>query len=403
MNGNRGWRDGRLDRRTLLRVAVAGGGAALLAGCQAPAPAGGPAAAPVMAPAAGAGGGASGAPADWERQWAELIEGARREGSVVFSGPPTPEVRADVTARFKERFGVDVEYLGGRRGDLITRLRSERAAGLYTVDVVVGGATTIVVEFYPERLIDPIRPALIHPEVTDPTKWTPGHLWFLDPDDQYALRLVNNVSPALGINTTKVQPGEITSVYDLLNPKYRGLIAQDDPTVSGSGSNTAASLQVKLGDDFIRRLYSEQQVGFTRDRRQLADWLGRGTYPIVINPTPADVLRPLQRDGFPIAVVSQLPDLPASMTAGSGIAILLNRAPHPNAARLLVNWLASREGLEVYARAEHSVPLRNDIAPTWVEDYEIPKPGVEYFDTFGWEFSQTDRLPVIEKIKGWRT
>jgi iron(III) transport system substrate-binding protein len=311
-------------------------------------------------------------------------------------------VRADVAARFKERFGVDVEYLGGRRGDLTTRLRSERAAGLYTVDVVVGGATTIVVEFYPEGLIDPIRPVLIHPEATDPTKWKSGRLWFIDPDDQYALRLVNNVSPALGLNTTKVAPGEITSVYDLLNPKYRGLIAQDDPTVSGSGSNTAASLQIKLGDDFIRRLYADQQVGFTRDRRQLADWLGRGTYPIVLNPTPGDVLRPLQRDGFPIAVVSQLPDLPASMTAGSGIAILVNRAPHPNAARLLINWLAMREGLELYARAEHSVPLRTDVEPTWVESYEIPQPGVEYFDTFGWEFSQADRLPVIEKIKGWR-
>ncbi|HZS02012.1 MAG TPA: extracellular solute-binding protein [Chloroflexota bacterium] len=390
--------DRRLERRALLRLAAAGGGAALLAACQAPAPAAAPpAAAPTPGPAS-----AAGAPADWERQWADLIDGARREGTVVFSGPPTPEVRAQVTARFKERFGVDVEYLGGRRGDLVNRLRAERAAGLYTVDVVVGGATTIVAEFYPEGLIDPVRPVLIHPDVIDPTKWTPGKLWFLDPDDQYALRLVNNVSPALAVNTTRVQPSEITSVYDLLKPQYRGLIAQDDPTVSGSGSNTAAALQIKLGEDFIHRLYADQQVGFTRDRRQLADWLGRGTYPIVLNPTPPDVLRPLQRDGFPIVVIPQLPDLPASITAGSGIAILLNQAPHPNAARLLLNWLASREGLEVYARAEHSVPLRNDIEPTWVEPYEIPQPGVEYFDTFGWEFSKTDRLPVIEKIKAWR-
>ncbi|HLH24780.1 MAG TPA: extracellular solute-binding protein [Chloroflexota bacterium] len=388
---------GRLGRRALLRLAALGGGAALLGGCQAPAPGAPPPATSPPAPPAGTATGA-----DWERQWADLIEGARREGTVVFSGPPTPEVRAQVAARFKDRFGVDVEYLGGRRGDLLTRLRSERAAGLYTVDVVVGGAQTIVVEFYPEGMIDPLRPVLIHPEVTDPAHWKLGRLWFIDPDDTYALRLVNNVQPVLGINTTRIQPGEITSPQDLLNPKYKGLIAQDDPTVSGSGSNTAAFLQVTFGEDFIHRLYGDQQVGFTRDRRQLADWLGRGTYPIVLNPTPSDVLGPLQRDGFPVAVVTSLPGLPGSMTAGSGIAILLNRAPHPNAARLLINWLASREGLEVYARAEHSVPLRNDIDPTWVESYEIPQPGVEYFDTFGWEFSKLERAPISEKIKSWR-
>jgi ABC-type Fe3+ transport system substrate-binding protein len=392
----------RLGRRALLRWAAVGGGV-LLGACQAPAPSSAPAAAPATpaassnTPATGAG-----APADWERQWADLIEGARREGTVAFSGPPTPEVRSDVAGRFKERFGVEVEYLGGRRGDLLSRLRAERAAGLYTVDVVVGGAASMATEFYPEGLIDPVRPILIHPEVTDPSHWKIGKLWFLDPDDAYALRLVNNVSPALAVNTTKVQPDEIKSVYDLLNPKYRGLMAQDDPTISGSGSNTAASLQIKLGDDFIRRLYADQQVAFTRDRRQLSDWLGRATYPIAIQPTPGDVLRPLQRDGFPIAVIPSLPDLPASITAGSGVAILLNRAPHPNAARLLINWLAMREGNEVYARAEHSVPLRNDIEPTWVADYEIPQPGVEYFDTFDWEFSKSDRLPTIEKIKSWR-
>ncbi len=389
-------RCGPIGRRRFLRALALGVGAALLAACQ---PAGPPGAAP--APSGAAGEPTAGTSAGWEQQWATLIEAARREGKVVFSGPPTPEVRTQVPAVFKERFGVEVEYLGQRRGDLLTRLRSERAVGLYTVDVVVGGAQSIAVEFYPEGLLDPLRPALIHPEVTDPAKWKPGKLWFIDPEEQYALRLLNSVSPILGINTSKVDPREIRSARDLLDPKYRGLLAQDDPTVSGSGANTAAYLHLRLGEEFLRRLYVDQQVRFTRDRRQLSDWLGRGVYPIVINPNAADVLEPLLRDGFPIEVIQSLPDLPGHVTAGSGIMVLLNNAPHPHAARLLVNWLASREGLAIYSRAEQGLPLRVDVDESWAREYLIPKPGVEYFDSFEWTFTVSDKAPLSQKIKAW--
>lgn len=409
-------RDLTTTRRRFLATLTIGAGAALLAACQAqspPAPSEpakpaappaekaplskveGPAAAPAKdAPAA-----ATKAPADWEKQWQELIEAAKKEGKVVLSGPPTPEVRTQVPARFKERFGIEVEYLGGRRGELVVRLASERAAGVYTVDVVVGGAQTIATEFYPQKLIDPIRPILIHPEVTDPTKWRPGKIWFIDPDDTYALRLVNSVSPILAINTSKVKPEEIKSSKDLLDPKFKGLIGQDDPTVSGSGSNLAAYLNQQLGEEFIRKLYVDQRAQFTTDRRQLSDWLGRGVAPIVINPNDADVIEPLLRDGFPISVIQNLPDLPANVTAGSGVMILLNKAPNPNAAKLLVNWLASKEGMETYSKAEKGVPLRTDVDDSWAHDYQIPKPGVKYFDTYDWQFTLSDKATISKKIK----
>ncbi len=390
-----------LGRRDFLKLIGLGGAASILAACQqAPSPA------PTVVPTSTGPGPikatSTGTAADWERQWAELVEAARKEGKVVLSGPPTPDVRANVSAVFKQRFGVEVEYLAGRRGDLITRLQSERAAGLYTVDVIVGGAQTIATGFYPQKMIDPIRPVLIHPEVVDNSKWKSGKVWFIDPDDAYALRLINTVSPVLAVNTSKINADEIKSFKDLLDPKYRGLIAQDDPTVSGSGSNTAAYLQLRLGEGFIRKLYVDQQVQFTQDRRQLSDWLGRGTYPIVINPNDADVLEPLLREGFPIRVIPGFPDLPPSVTAGSGVVVLMNKAPNPSAAKLLVNWLASREGMEVYTKAERGVPVRNDVDESWARPYQIPKPGVEYFDTYDWQFTVSDKSVVSQKIKEWR-
>ena len=58
-----------------------------------------------------------------EQDWNQLIEGARREGKVVVSGPPNPDVRRDLPARFKKRFGIPLEYIGGRSSVLAGKLR----------------------------------------------------------------------------------------------------------------------------------------------------------------------------------------------------------------------------------------------------------------------------------------
>jgi hypothetical protein len=87
------------------------------------------------------------------------------------------------------------------------------------------------------------------------------------------------------------------------------------------------------------------------------------------------------------------------VSAGSGIMILLNNARHPNAAQLLVNWLASREGMEVYTRTEKLVPLRTDIEPTWTHDYAIPQPGVEYFDIYDWDYTLADKSTLGARIR----
>src|SRR5919199_128531 len=64
---------------------------------------------------------------------------ARQEGKVVLASGPTAATRQNLPRAFKERFGVDLEYLGGRTNDLVNRLQNERAAGLYTVDVIITG------------------------------------------------------------------------------------------------------------------------------------------------------------------------------------------------------------------------------------------------------------------------
>ncbi len=335
--------------------------------------------------------------ADWKKPWDETLAAARKEGKVVVSGPPSQELRQALPPAFKERYGITVEYLGGRSSETATKLRAERQAGVLTVDVMIAGVQTMATILYREKMLDPIKPVLVLPEVTDGSKWKKGKLWFSDPDDQYVLRLSNTVTTPFYINTSQVKPGDLKSSKDLLDPKWKGKISLQDPTIPGSGSNQAAQLYLTFGEDFVKKLYIDQKPMITRDTRQLTDWLARGSHPISLGAEDqlADQLR---KEGLPVAPLN-LPDMPGLISAGFGQVALLNGAPHPNAAKVFLNWMASKEGSAIFSRAMSVAPTRNDVDESFLPPEVIPKVGVNYFDTYDWEFTVTTKEKVRLRMK----
>ena len=327
--------------------------------------------------------------------WDQLAAAARREGTVVVIGPAHTEVRRVLPAAFKARFGVNMDYLGGPGGVAAARLRKERSVGIYSADVALAASGTLTSIFYPEQMLDPLRPLLVMPDVLDKSKWKRGDLWFPDPEQTYVLRMFNSVWRLFSINTDFVKPEDMTSARDLLlNPKFKGKIATHDPSVSGVGGNVATHFYDQLGEDFVKQLYIGQQPVISRDERQLTDWMLRGTYPIVLGTDEAQAAK-MRAEGFPVKEVYDLPGLTAPVTSGNGMIAVFNRAPHPNATKLLVNWLASKEGMEVYARLLNMSPTRNDIDDSsFVPPENIPRPGVEYFDAFDWEYSVVTKAKV---------
>src|SRR6201991_1850089 len=103
--------------------------------------------------------------------WDKLVADAKKEGKVVIIAPSDPQVREAIPAAFKAKYGITVEYLGGRSSDMAARLRTERASGVYTIDVALSGTLTMASIFYGEKMLAPLRPALIDPTVTDGSKW----------------------------------------------------------------------------------------------------------------------------------------------------------------------------------------------------------------------------------------
>jgi ABC-type Fe3+ transport system substrate-binding protein len=299
-------------------------------------------------------------------------------------------------AAFKARYGITVEYLGGSTSEQAVRLRAERSVGRYTVDVTLAGVQSMAA-FHREKALLPLRSELIMPEVADASKWKKGDLWFIDPDEKYVLRLSNYVSSLFHINTSKVKPGELRTAQDLLDPKWRGKIAVQDPTVPGNGNNMAAQFHVSLGEAFTKGLYIDQKPMISRDIRQLTDWLLRGTYPIVFGADSVQ-LEKMRNEGMPVSELNEMPDLRPSIIAGFGLLAVFDQVPHPAAARLFANWMASKEGSEVWSRATLTAPARNDIdEASFLAPEIVPRAGVEYFDGYDWNFTLTTK----EEVRLW--
>jgi iron(III) transport system substrate-binding protein len=211
------------------------------------------------------------------------------------------------------------------------------------------------------------------------------------------LRLFNTVNRTFTINTREVKREELRTVLDLLDPKWKGKISFMDPTISGTGSNQAAQLYAQLGEDFIKRLFVDQKTTISRDRRQLTDGLARGTYPISFGAEEGELQR-LRQEGLPIVAMYGLDNMRPSLSGGDQVA-LFNNAPHPNAAKIFVNWMASKEGSEIFGIALGMVPTRNDTDESHFLPEVIPRAGVDYFDPYGWEFTVTTKEQVRLRMK----
>lgn len=324
----------------------------------------------------------------WDEQWKETLLAAKKEGRVVVTSSPDPVMRDEIIPRFTARFGIPVEFVGGRSSDIVQRLRIEQRAGVYSMDIFLSGGTTPATTLYPDKMLDPLRPLLLLPEVVDRTKWKKGKLWFPDPEEKYVLRVFSSVSEWFHINTEYVRPEEIRSAQDLLRPKWRGKIGTEDATVSGRAQGNGTRLLYQLGDEFIKKLYIDQKPAISGDRRQAVDWLARGTYPICLSCRGEDSER-LRKEGFKIAEIYELSDLKNVVNAAPWQLTVLAKAPHPHAARVFANWIVSKEGLEIYARGYGAVTLRADVDESFLDPRTIPRSGVQYADDHDWNWVVT--------------
>jgi iron(III) transport system substrate-binding protein len=365
---------------TSAKPAASTAGSAKPAGSAAASPAGSAAALKPQAPTS-----VAPVPATWDA----MLAAAKAEGKVVVTGAPDTDTRQKLPAAFKQRFGIEMEYLPDATG-VTARLQGERAAGQYTLDAEINGSDSVYATLYANGWLDPIKPALLLPDAVDASKWKTGGPWFRDPNGDTTLQIFSTISWGFTTNSDIVSSKDLPTADSLLDPKWKGKICAFDPGANGAGLAVGAALYVSKGPEFASKLYKDQNVTLSRDYKQLADWLAHGSYPIGIA-VSANYLADYVKAGLKFDYLD-FPDAPNSVGGGFGIVVVLNRAPHPNAARVFANWMASKEGMALYSETQVQAPVRNDITATWMPDRLIPKAGGKYVDTYEYKFATGTRL-----------
>ena len=280
---------------------------------------------------------------DWKQEWDKTLEAAKKEGRVnLYVGrygtePLLNEFR-------KECPEIKLATVNGTGSQLATRILSEVRAGKVLADLYSGGANTNYNLLYKGKTLDSIKDALVLPEVLDESRWYDGQHSFGDPERKSIfIYIANPSSSSLYYNTNLANPKEFTAHWDLLNPKWKGKIVSQDPTGTGLGATMLFFYySPELGPEFIRRLFGTMDITYSRDRRQITDWLAQGKFAICLGCRDAPRAK---TQGLPVDELDTGSWKEGeSLSTGGGSLSLIKGAPHPNAARVFINWFLSRKG-----------------------------------------------------------
>ena len=338
----------------------------------------------------------SGGGSGWEAEWERTVKAAEQEAEVNYY--TVGEV--GFVSEFEKKFPrIKIKVMQGRGNDLLVRIMAERRAGKYLADVARIGNTSPYA-LYQAKALQPIAAAFILPEVKDESKWWSGKHQYIDSESKYIFVPVGSVSVNMVANHTElVAPAELNSFWDLLQEKWRAKIVVMDPRSGGYGRSGARAVYYhpQLGGEFLRRLFTEQVVMVSRDYRQAIDWVAQKRFTIMLFGNGDDVLQ-AKAQGLPVNVFDTGGWKEGGMLEPGAFTVAwADKSPHPNASKVFINWLLSRDGqLAVQRDGGVNDSLRLDIPKYEVRPMARRKEGAKYMVT--WKAEWMDPEPMQKVV-----
>ena len=280
-------------------------------------------------------------PAQTNPPSAALIEGAKKEGQVVFYTPLNINDSRPLLQRFEQKYPfIKTELLRLSAEPLLNRIFTEDRAGRNVVDVI---NNTVINPLKKARLIQMYRSAE-HAAYLDQ---------FKDPEGYWAS--VNNNYYVLGYNSRLVSAKEAPADWpDLLHPKWKGKIGMDQEEYEWFG----ATLDVWGRERAVKyhRALAQQQIQWRKGHTLISQLIAAGEFPIGV--VYAHRIESMKKAGAPIDwVKTSNPVFVALSPAG-----LAAKAPHPNAGKLLLDFMLSYESQQ-HLRSANRLSGRMDIEP----------------------------------------
>ncbi|MEM2704616.1 MAG: extracellular solute-binding protein [Candidatus Bathyarchaeia archaeon] len=295
-----------------------------------------------------------------------LIEGARQEGRLVWYGINIyQEYAPGIETAFREYYGLPnfvIEYTYTSASELMTRVEQEISAGSVTVDVIWTGTYHWLVSLRNRGLLMYYEsPNYKYYNASETLGMNSRGYWVAD---AYTLS-----TPVINLDALKQKIGwteipEFVSYWSFIRPEFRGLVMCPDVARSETNAFVFAVLYEKLGRSYFEQIRDVLNPIFLVKSGDFLGYLETGDYPIALpnNPKLKELLENRGINAAAIFPAEGVVWIPFCLTA-------MKDAPHPNAAKLFIDFMRSEVGLN--AILDQGVCL----APGH-ENVESPRPDI---------------------------
>ena len=274
-----------------------------------------------------------------------LVNQAKKEGRLVWYTTIAVPEGQEFIKRFEQRYPfIKVDMVRTGAGPMVNRILSEDNAGRHTVDVIHGVSSRGVLPHFEEKGIIASYDSPERRFIADDLKDKNG-FWV----SLYALPFVVIYNKAL------VKADDVPKVYeDLLSPKWKGKKILNDTENYAWFDGLLNYWGKEKGIAFFRKL-AQQEQGFQRGARLRVQLVTAGEFHMTIGfaPHAQDYLSKN-------APIDWVPLEPVVFNVSS--LSLAKRAPHPNAAKLFIDFLLSKE-MQVRSAVSNNIPVRVDVEP----------------------------------------
>jgi iron(III) transport system substrate-binding protein len=259
-----------------------------------------------------------------------LIDAAKKEGEVIwYTTQIIAQLVRPVSVAFEKKYGIKVRSTRANSTELSVKIINESRAGRPQSDVFDGTSTVVPLK----------KEGFVLQWLPDPAKAYPAP--YKDPEGYWVANNVFFLTP--GFNTALVPKGtEPRSYQALLDPKWRGKIAWSTSPTSSGGPGFIGTVLTEMGTEsgmlYLRELSKQRIANIGSAAREVLDQVIAGEY-----------LLALQIFNHHTVISAKMEPVTGTLSVIS----VHKNAPHPNAAKLLVDFITSSEGQNIFRDAEY--------------------------------------------------
>ncbi len=281
-------------------------------------------------------------PAVAQQTWADVEAAAKKEAKLTLYHNIRPAGIEEILKKFRVKYPeIQTEQIRLGSGPLNERFRTEFVANRHIADVVVTYADSDVMKEVPNWF----------------AKWQPPEWKGNFPADtsiDERLYVLQQVREAIIWNKNLVKDADAPKEWtDLFDPKWKGKVALNTPWRSISVQQMFAYWD-KLGIKDAAEKMKANEVRFFEGSSGIIQAVVRGDAAVAhMTDIP---LNGMLADGAPIGFVYPK----SGTTTSNSIYGVAAKAPHPNVARVFVNWLMTKEGQAILVEQGGLSVTRNE-------------------------------------------